>query len=369
MKPTSRSWLVLAVCSATAFFPNTSLAQRAFDLSRFMPALDADSFIGVQGTRTPGVEQVTLGLFTDYASDLLQASPSDDENVDIVGHRFAGTLSIEGGVGGRIALGLTMPLVFYQSGDLVSDGEPDLPATALGDPWLHARYRLFGDAANGGEQRRDGPGVALQFNAALPIAGDDAFAGEPDARVHTQLLGDMHLLGAGLGGSLGWLHRFEGRRVYGVRVHDEMTFGAALELPIPPLFPLSGLLEVRGATDFRSSATTALEGELGARLRFAGVVLTLAGGLGFANGIGTPDARVIAGVWFVPSSSDTDRDGIPDSKDQCPPLPEDMDGFQDSDGCPDPDNDNDLVPDVDDLCPNQEALEGHDDDEDGCTDK
>ena len=78
---------------------------------------------------------------------------------------------------------------------------------------------------------------------------------------------------------------------------------------------------------------------------------------------------MIAGLWCAPSDSDTDHDGIPDSRDECPPLPEDLDGFQDTDGCPDPDNDNDLVPDIDDLCPNVEALEGHDDDEDGCTDK
>src|SRR5947199_2460652 len=32
---------------------------------------------------------------------------------------------------------------------------------------------------------------------------------------------------------------------------------------------------------------------------------------------------------------DTDGDGIPDVDDACPTLPEDYDGFQDSDGCPD----------------------------------
>jgi hypothetical protein len=381
MMPTiTRCWLVLAVCGAVLGGAGSAAAQRAFDLSRFYPALDADGFIGVQGTRTPGPDSVTLGLFTDYASDLLHASiPSralraasqtEDHGADIVAHRFGGTLSIEGGVGGRVALGLTMPMVFYQDGDRLAGQSKDLPASALGDPWLHARYRVFGDSSGGVNQHRDGPGVALQLSTALPVTGDDAFAGEHEPRLHAQLLGDMHLLGAGIGASLGWLHRFEGVDVYDVRVHDALTFGAGLELPIPPLFPLSGLLEFRGATDFRSARTTALEGEIGARLRFeSGVVLTLAGGMGFGSGLGTPDARVIAGVWFTPRTADSDQDGIPDTQDQCPPLPEDFDGFQDADGCPDPDNDNDLVPDVDDLCPNQEALEGRDDDEDGCTDK
>ncbi len=49
--------------------------------------------------------------------------------------------------------------------------------------------------------------------------------------------------------------------------------------------------------------------------------------------------------------ADRDGDGIPDSVDQCPDDPEDFDGFQDEDGCPDPDNDGDGVPDVQDRCP------------------
>ena len=371
MLPTSRSfWFVVALCAASSLCGTRVQAQRAYDLSRFSPALDGDGFISVQGTRTPGADRVTLGLFADYASGLLRARTDTGRDVDLVEDRVASMLSIEGGLGGRVALALSLPVVLYQRGDRLNASESDLPAFAFGDPWLHARYRFVGDPSGGVDQRRDGPGVALQLGAGLPVGQLDAYAAEPTVRVEAQLLGDMHLLGAGIGGSLGIRHRFEGRNVYGQRVRDEFTFGAGLELPIPPLFPLSGLLELRGATDFRLGVTTSLEAELGARLRFAdGVVLTLAGGLGLTDGMGTPGGRVIAGVWFTPTDSDADHDGVPDARDACPPLPEDVDGFQDTDGCPDPDNDNDLVPDVDDLCPNQEALEGQDDDEDGCTDK
>jgi len=48
---------------------------------------------------------------------------------------------------------------------------------------------------------------------------------------------------------------------------------------------------------------------------------------------------------------DSDGDGIPDEIDRCPNEPEDKDGFEDEDGCPDGDNDKDGVPDRDDLCP------------------
>jgi outer membrane protein OmpA-like peptidoglycan-associated protein len=50
---------------------------------------------------------------------------------------------------------------------------------------------------------------------------------------------------------------------------------------------------------------------------------------------------------------DKDGDGIPDEHDLCPEVPEDTDGFQDEDGCPDPDNDQDGVADVNDRCPGE----------------
>lgn len=50
---------------------------------------------------------------------------------------------------------------------------------------------------------------------------------------------------------------------------------------------------------------------------------------------------------------DADGDGIlDDAPDHCINEPEDKDGFEDEDGCPDPDNDRDEVLDVNDRCPN-----------------
>ena len=65
---------------------------------------------------------------------------------------------------------------------------------------------------------------------------------------------------------------------------------------------------------------------------------------------------------------DNDKDGLPDIRDKCPALAEDMDGFEDMDGCPDIDNDKDGVPDSLDKCPNQsEDFDGFTDN-DGCPD-
>jgi outer membrane protein OmpA-like peptidoglycan-associated protein len=67
--------------------------------------------------------------------------------------------------------------------------------------------------------------------------------------------------------------------------------------------------------------------------------------------------------------ADTERDGIGDAFDACPTVAEDADGFEDGDGCPDPDNDADGVPDVDDACPRVAEVMNHFNDDDGCPDE
>jgi len=67
-----------------------------------------------------------------------------------------------------------------------------------------------------------------------------------------------------------------------------------------------------------------------------------------------------------PEDQDTDEDGIADSKDQCKNEKEDMDGFKDDDGCPEADNDGDGIDDGADACPLvAEDIDGFKD-TDGC---
>ncbi|MGM0577947.1 MAG: EGF domain-containing protein [Myxococcota bacterium] len=65
------------------------------------------------------------------------------------------------------------------------------------------------------------------------------------------------------------------------------------------------------------------------------------GGPGLGSGFGTPDVRLFAQVaadlpWEAPAPPDTDGDGLLDPDDDCPKRPEDADGFEDEDGCPEP---------------------------------
>jgi hypothetical protein len=94
---------------------------------------------------------------------------------------------------------------------------------------------------------------------------------------------------------------------------------------------------------------------------------------GFGDGRGE-DFRVMGGVIWSPTPEgtrvigrgDIDGDGVGDRIDICPEEPEDNDGYQDEDGCPDLDNDGDGVIDAQDSCPDEpEDRDGYQD-EDGC---
>ena len=76
---------------------------------------------------------------------------------------------------------------------------------------------------------------------------------------------------------------------------------------------------------------------------------------GFDDGDGCPDP-------------DNDRDAVNDGADSCPVVPEDRDGFLDGDGCPDPDNDGDGLVDDRDACLNEAEDRDGFRDSDGCLD-
>jgi outer membrane protein OmpA-like peptidoglycan-associated protein len=99
-----------------------------------------------------------------------------------------------------------------------------------------------------------------------------------------------------------------------------------------------------------------------------GVGITASVGTGLIAGIGTPDAHGYLSISYAQLTRDTDGDGLTDDVDVCPSEPEDVDGFADDDGCPEPDNDEDGILDLADRCPMvPEDVDGWEDD-DGCVD-
>ena len=162
--------------------------------------------------------------------------------------------------------------------------------------------------------------------------------------------------------------------------NDSFQFDAAIEFPAPQVtffveFDWQKLLNVEIPDGAAVSASTYT---LSPGVEFKG-----GGGSSFELGAdinlnsGDTPAAINApdwGLWLAFNymnqmvSSDADRDKVPDDRDGCVDQPEDMDGFQDTDGCPDLDNDHDGVADASDKCADlAEDMDGFTD-EDGCPD-
>jgi outer membrane protein OmpA-like peptidoglycan-associated protein len=153
-----------------------------------------------------------------------------------------------------------------------------------------------------------------------------------------------------------------------ITVGSELPFGIGVAYAVArQRFDLVG--EVFGAIPLGAHQSyQPLEALAGVKLYLANSsFLTLGAGRGLATDQGAnPDVRAFISIVFEPNTGDRDGDGIKDDVDRCPDAAEDFDGWQDDDGCPDPDNDGDGIPDVDDKCPDiPEDRDGVEDD-DGC---
>ena len=157
------------------------------------------------------------------------------------------------------------------------------------------------------------------------------------------------------GGNLGILIR-ETSNSFATDLGPQLLYGAAADYSIDKKTNL--ILELAGRSGLDQFASfyndvNPFEVDVAGRRTIKGMWSVTAGvGRGLGNGVGAPDLRLFAMAAFNPDFRDRDHDGIYDIDDKCPDQPEDRDGFQDDDGCPDPDNDNDGIPDVRDKCPN-----------------
>lgn len=112
---------------------------------------------------------------------------------------------------------------------------------------------------------------------------------------------------------------------------------------------------------------------IGLRLRVMRSSLSLVGVLGCLGCAAAPPPVEPGGDLAraappLAAPGDRDGDGVEDEVDACRDAPEDCDGFEDTDGCPDPDNDADRIVDLCDLCPNEPETYQGTYDLDGCPD-
>ncbi len=349
---------------------------RSLDVSTFEPTPDAMGFLSLPSSRMPGPGGWNVGLWLQWVRSPLAVQVPDGATVDLISQRATAFLQTQLGVGERLAVALSWPLVLSQSGQVafVDEAGGALDAVAAGDPHVQLRFRLHGERVSSRREVPEGLGLALLAGARLPLGTEGAFAGEPGARWDLGLLGDFHVLGFGIGGRLGMRFRGKERRLGRSVFGDALHYGLALKAPLPlgdGELRVRALAELRGVVGIASGAdasTNPLVADLGLAVDVGDASVWSSVGTGLLAGAGAPVVRAVVGVQWRPRERDRDGDGLTDDLDQCPFLPEDLDGFEDEDGCLDPDDDLDGIEDADDACPREAADPEQDADGDGCPD-
>ncbi len=351
------SWVMTMMATAAA---QTVAAGAAPDLNAqlFRPTVDAQGLLLTDMARRGADGEPTLRLLGHYTSEPL-AYLRDDGTKDALVSSVTQADLLVGYSYDRLRVGAALPVYLLSAGQAGNE-------TGLGDVGLDAKVTLL----DPGEVPI---GLALQGRLELPTATVEAPLGDPTvgwsvAAVADADLGERVLVAANLA--------FEGgpqQALENLTVDDYLVLRAGPHVLIDPVSELGASLELftKGALGGGSDpgAATAVEWLLGGHGRIAGspAVLRAGGGTGLTSGVGTPEYRLLVGIGWEPRiDGDRDDDGIVDRDDACVAEPEDLDGFEDLDGCPDLDNDQDGVVDTADDCPmDPEDLDGFDDG-DGC---
>jgi OOP family OmpA-OmpF porin len=375
-----------------------SLNGDGADTHLFRPAVDSKGFFSVNGSRILGANDVSFGLVLDYGRSLMRVRDAAKEpdgglactdDINCVGVRalvpnsFQGTFGFNYGIANKAVVGLSIPVVLASGAPAFNIGaDPgllydadDLDSQGISWVALHAKLRLT--------RIEETLGLAVLLQGGVPVgARAHNLVGEPGAWVWPQAIADYQFGATG---------RFKVGLNAGFRWHaqDDQTQFLANQLA-EGQFRNGNLVTGQFGFSWRALDALDLVGETYATYLLAdaaadsqkfsqeyigGIKLFIernsylmmgAGQRTYSSGFEAANLRMLLGFVFEPSIGDRDGDGYTDDQDECPDDPEDFDGFEDGDGCPDPDNDKDGILDVDDACPDiPEDFDG-DQDEDGC---
>lgn len=356
---------LLAGASAQAEEPN-------LELRGFQPPLDTQSSLVLEPVTTPRAGDFGASWLTSYAYRLVRILDQEGSVVAVpIRHQLSYDFLFNVGIGTRWALGLSAPGVWYQWGDRIDSDPWRAPVVALGDPSIEGKFVIVPKGQLGGY------GLAAISRVGLPLASPESGLGDGAPIIQGRLLGELDLILLGIRASAGIRARTKERVFLGDQFGHSApwAFGVVMRpqaLGLDKQGRWQWFLDVHGALaltpEFATKHSSPLAIAASSRYALGGDVSLLAGvELPFNGALGIPSVRAVFGVSWAPRFLDADGDGIADDNDDCPEeMPEDRDGFEDDDGCPEDDNDNDMVPDAADRCPTQaEDLDGYED-EDGC---
>jgi outer membrane protein OmpA-like peptidoglycan-associated protein len=401
------------------------LTTGQIDLQLFRPAADSKGYITLNGAQILAPLDFSFGLVSTIAWQPMQLSRPDvtpnplnpawkTKSAVTVNNLI--TTTLQGAVGivqGEhlgLQIGLVLPIVVLtgegtppdtQGGGINNVVAHQMDAQYIGDLVIHPKIRLINPS-------RKKIGVSLIPSVVLPTGDSKHFMGEGQLILQPSAVVDANWGRYGVlrtAINLGARIRTKHASTF---VDDQTSFARPITNPANPTEGgqpntgkgikvgselLAGLGAAWGLVPFRFDLVGEIYGFWGLNSKkidngsqsamrpgaeaIAGIKLYLAANSFFEAGggyqvipssYGAAKGRLFVGFLFEPGIGDRDGDGIKDDVDKCPDDPEDYDGFEDEDGCPDPDNDKDGIPDELDSCPNEpETYNGYKD-EDGCPD-
>ena len=347
----------------------------AIDVELFEYAIGPKTFFTVSDAETADKKQLAMDALVTFVKRPFTIYNVSGANNDMIsGERDRVVTSLTEmqitaayGITDKLQIGFNLPVVFTLQGNGLDPAtgmaDPNgLNVTGLGDTNIEAKYLLY---------RKNAFRLGAAGGLTLPTSfGSDGskFIGDNLPTLRGKLALQYEVGRVSLGLNAGVLLR-KPREIYASTIGQQFVWGAGAAVHVTEQFSL--VAEGFGRTSLTAFDvdTSPLIVEGGLRLHTsAAVAVVLGGGAGLIKGIGSPDYEFFLSLGYAPDIRDSDGDGIPNSRDKCPLVPEDKDGFQDEDGCPDDDNDGDRNPDATDKCPNQaEDIDGFEDD-DGCPD-
>lgn len=354
---------VVLLAMAVGVWPQAAAAQTAaprVDIETLYldPAGRGSLTVGTGETLKQGKFRVGLGFGYQYGH--LQLSSTVASGDVVLRDRVDAQLFAAVGATDWLELGATIPVIIAQ---FTSRPVFDVTMAGLGTPQLHARLGILND--------KRPLFLSLGLSAGLPLGSSGALSNQ-GLWIQPRLNLGKRFTSFLLAGEVAGLIRTNTVSLasYGGGYWDQVGNLITGSLSIGTLGDRArGELTVRVQAPLQAG-WFGVEGLLGLRVPVKQTEFFLALGPGFGGGPTMPAFRVYLGAAYGNSAKkeciegeayelvdcpnlDRDGDGVKNSVDKEPLKPEDLDGYQDDDGAPDPDNDGDGLLDGEDKCPNE----------------
>ncbi len=385
----------IVALAAVLAMPAAARADENILLTVFAPtpATTSDSF-QLQSPAIGAHGDWAVGAVFSYATDPLLHLASDGGQHGVITSSSVVVLGGAISVLGRFELGALMPF-YSQNGEARGDRFLEYttdPAngTATGDLTVHGKTQLWRRNLSGNGAVRFGASIQLT----LPTATDGKLTGvdDPTSRVVglASLVPGAFANRVTLSANAGVVIR-AATEYRNLEQKSGFVWGLGTAVRVAdPLWitaEVFGDLVPSGRESVDGSMTTLSPIEWLGGLRWRPdhrFTVSIAAGRGLTSAAGAPALRGVFALTFAPRGEklrpihappppkpdiDSDGDGLFDRVDRCPDAVEDVDLFDDTDGCPDLDNDGDGIADTSDRCGlDVEDKDGFEDD-DGCPEK